>query len=596
MFESTGRAGAAADAPEAGGPDAGDPEANALEAGGPFLPSDPRERVRWLASALREVGMELGAVGSGPEAALDRMRVDLLGLLEQVKSVAAGAQARNSVAFATSQVAAQVEAGVAARRRGRGVAEQVALARRESPSRGSRHLGMATALVREMPSTLAALDEGRVTEWGATVLVHESATLSAQDRARLDAELGPQLSDWSETQTGHRARAVAYRLDPAGFLERFARAERERRVSCRPAPDGMAWLTALLPMAQGIACQLSLAKAADTARVKGDERGRGQLMADLLVERVTGLPSSRSVDAEGRARSGPPPVPVEVQLVVTADTLWGDPGDPAAQAPAEVAGYGPIPAWLARHLVGRAPDDLPERVLEGDGGPPGTGPRDDVATRAASWLRRLWAAPDTGALVAMESRRRVFSGSLRRFLVARDVVCRTPCCDAPIRHVDHVVPHAAGGSTTAANGQGLCQTCNQVKELPGWSAHPSPSCGAEPADAGPAAAAAATAGHGPRTAPTGRHRVVVTTPTGHTYTSTAPPLLPGHLTTAPLPGERLTTPPLSPVRRVVTPPRRPSPVARPARRTAGHAPRQRGRVTGSGGSAWERELGRLMRC
>ena len=63
------------------------------------------------------------------------------------------------------------------------------------------------------------------------------------------------------------------------------------------------------------------------------------------------------------------------------------------------------------------------------------------------WLRRLYASPTTGELVAMDSRARLFPAGLARFIRLRDQVCRTPWCDAPIRHIDHVVPHVAGGPT-----------------------------------------------------------------------------------------------------------------------------------------------------
>ncbi|WP_423462965.1 HNH endonuclease [Promicromonospora sp. MS192] len=76
--------------------------------------------------------------------------------------------------------------------------------------------------------------------------------------------------------------------------------------------------------------------------------------------------------------------------------------------------------------------------------------------------------------------------------------CRTPWCDAPIRHLDHVRAAARGGGTELANGQGLCAACNQAKEAPGWSS---------------------TAGTDPET---GRHVVITTTPTGHRYRSVAP--------------------------------------------------------------------------
>src|SRR6185312_8487138 len=77
----------------------------------------------------------------------DAERIDQLGLLESIKAAAAGAQARVSVAFADSQRSKREAAGVPARERSRGLGAQVALARRESPHRGSRHLGLAQALV-----------------------------------------------------------------------------------------------------------------------------------------------------------------------------------------------------------------------------------------------------------------------------------------------------------------------------------------------------------------------------------------------------------------------------------------------------------------
>jgi hypothetical protein len=138
-----------------------------------------------------------------------------------------------------------------------------------------------------------------------------------------------------------------------------------------------------------------------------------------------------------------------------------------------------------------------------------------VADRGAEvWLRRLFTTPDGADLVAMESARRGFAGMLRRFVVTRDQVCRTPWCDAPVRHIDHVRPARAGGATDEANGQGLCEACNYAKEAPGWTErvlHPGPSPGV--VGAGPARP----------------HTVRITTPTGHTYDSTAPPVLPGRV-------------------------------------------------------------------
>ena len=95
----------------------------------------------------------------------------------------------------------------------------------------------------------------------------------------------------------------------------------------------------------------------------------------------------------------------------------------------------------------------------------------------------------------MESGSRDFPEQLAELIRLRDRTCRTPWCDAPIRHTDHVDAHADGGPTSEANGQGLCEHCNHAKQALGWSARPRP---------------------GPR------HTVETVTPTGHRYWSTAP--------------------------------------------------------------------------
>ena len=66
----------------------------------------------------------------------------------------------------------------------------MALARRESPHRGSRLVGLAQALVHEMPATMAALRAGEISEWRATLVARETACLTREDRQVADARAG----------------------------------------------------------------------------------------------------------------------------------------------------------------------------------------------------------------------------------------------------------------------------------------------------------------------------------------------------------------------------------------------------------------------
>ncbi|WP_235835494.1 MULTISPECIES: DUF222 domain-containing protein [Arthrobacter] len=531
-----------------------------------------------------------------------------LRLLEDLKSAIAGAQARITVAFDTARRRAHANLGVPAAEQGKGVAAQVALARRESPAKGARLLGLARALVVEMPRTLAALETGQLNEWRATLLVKETACLTAVDRAGVDAELAPDtgtLNGAGDKAVIAAARAAAYRRDPGSVTRRAARAVTERHVSLRPAPDTMTYLTALLPVAQGVAVHAALSRHADTLRSSagGEARSRGQVMADTLVERTTGT------------RAGI--TGIDLQLVMTDRTLLQGHSEPA-----RIPGYGIVPATWARTLLttnpgptehhpetghnggdrqesgdgthrdGQKPGPEAEQAGPGgrsrragrtgtrkdgpkhgsgqdgqqpgievgqagpggrsrrDGQKPGAGRRSRTGTgkdgqdrgsrrshRAGQehrtgqqrdqgavhsavvgarrpgpedspsdetafkvWLRRLFTAPGSGELAAADSKARLFPPGLRRLIQVRDNTCRTPYCDAPIRHLDHILAWHLGGTTNQNNGAGLCEACNHTKELPGWS----------------------TRTHKPQ--PGRRHAFELVTPTGHSYESTAPPL------------------------------------------------------------------------
>jgi hypothetical protein len=245
----------------------------------------------------------------------------------------------------------------------------------------------------------------------------------------------------------------------------------------------MSNLTGLLPVRHGVAAYAALSQEADRARSAGDDRSRGQIMADILFERVTGQ----------SAATGPA---VSVGLVMTDRSLFA--GD---QEPAVVPGYGPVPAPWARDLL-RSTAATPQSETPGPAAGPGatSEPGEDQAAEAAVFLRRIFTHPRTGELVAMESSSRFFPDGLHDLLVTRDQVCRTPWCDALVRHADHATAAVEGGATSEVNGQGLCEACNYAKTAPGWAARAAPDSSL------------------------GAHLIETRTPTGHRYRSRPPPL------------------------------------------------------------------------
>lgn len=393
---------------------------------------------------------------------------EIITALELAKNAAAAAQARATVAAADNLRASAIADGIAPERADKGIPQQLGLARRESPFSGSRHIGFARAVVHEMPHTHAAMTEGLIAEWTAMQVVRETACLSREHRAAVDAHLADRFRSGSPKSLVATARAMAYELDPYAFVNRGRKATTDRRVSIRPAPEVMTIVTGFLPVAQGVACYKALDESARALKAAGDERTLDQLRADLFIERLTGR---RAAD----------PVNVEVGVVMTDTALLG-----LDETAARLEHYGSLPAGLARDLIRGADGDAD--LTEG-------------AREALVWIRRLYADPVTGELTARDPRRRVFTGALRDFLVARDQVCRTPWCEAPVRHADHVLPFARGGETAEHNGEGLCEACNYAKEAPGWL-------------------------HEVVDTDDGRALVRITTPTGQTYESLAPPLLP----------------------------------------------------------------------
>lgn len=323
----------------------------------------------------------------------------------------------------------------------------------------------------------------------------------------MDSDLAAELATMSPREAEIAARRRSYAIDAESALRRSRTSRGDRRVSIRPAPDTMALVTGFVPVEQGVAAYASLNREARAAKSAGDERSLGQIMSDTFIERLTGQATASAVSAE-------------IAITVTADALLA--GD---DIPAQIPGYGPLPAELARHIasgiamaeaspaspVGREGDWWPNT-------PDSSGANEAAADsrhtsercseclrrdradegRARVFIRRVFTNPVNDTVVAVDPRKRLFPPSLSRLFQFREQVCRVSYCTAPLRHDDHVVPHHGGGLTNAENGQGLCEHDNQVKELRGWRV---------------------------TVLPGEHHRTLMTTPTGHTYESHAPPAL-----------------------------------------------------------------------
>ncbi|RKS77677.1 uncharacterized protein DUF222 [Motilibacter peucedani] len=291
------------------------------------------------------------------------------------------------------------------------------------------------------------------------------------------------------------ARAVA-RVDPAGHAARHEQAASESvGVRMVALPDALVMITAVLPAPAGRSVlgaldTLATAMRATTSTTEDDATtsrdgdtaggtdggvgaGAGRSgsrrrvgaaeRADALVALAAALAAHPELvpgllDAE--------PARPLVRVTISAATLLG-----LADEPGELAGYGPIPAGMAR-------------ALAADG----------------VWARFV-TDPATGQLLEASPYRYTPSARTRAFVLARDQTCRHPGCAtrAEATDLDHVAPfdHAdppRGGPTTPANLAPRCRRHHNLKTWYGWRT---------------------------RTTPDGA--VVHRTPLGRTYTVPVPP-------------------------------------------------------------------------
>ncbi|MDQ2845663.1 MAG: 13E12 repeat family protein, partial [Actinomycetota bacterium] len=188
-------------------------------------------------------------------------QIDRIHALQRLLNACAGALAAEQLAFADTQVAQQRTDQVPTRNLGRGIAEQIGYARRLAPGAASRQLGLARALADRLPQAFALLRDGLISEAQCSILAAKSSHLDETDAAILDAALAPRLTGWNLKQTEQAVQHAVYAIDPQGFVDRRGKAEQDRTVWIKPAPvgappacgGGMATVTALLPVAHGVA-------------------------------------------------------------------------------------------------------------------------------------------------------------------------------------------------------------------------------------------------------------------------------------------------------------------------------------------------------
>lgn len=303
-------------------------------------------------------------------------------------------------------------------------ADELSLAMAVATKTAATRMDFARQLAFRHPDVLLGMCTGTVAVAKAHVIVDQAVELSDDQCQVLDHRVLPGIGARTRRQVYEKVRREVMRIDTDAVRRREQAAARKRAVQLVPLPDGVAELVCTLPAPDAVAGYNWLDQQARTAKAAGDERTLDQLRADAFVDLVT----SRSTAVARKPL---------VQVLVPVSTLAG------GARPADLVGYGPVHAGLARQLAA-------------DG----------------TW-QRLLTDPATGSVTGTDTRRYRPPAALRTFVEARDRTCRFPTCNQPARRcdVDHTRPYRHSKRTHPDNLAALCRRHHKLKDRPGtgWS-------------------------------------------------------------------------------------------------------------------------------
>lgn len=312
--------------------------------------------------------------------------------------------------------------------------EDISTALRLSPNSAQIKIDIARALTNHLPNTCSALAVGEISSAHANAIARETA--SALNRGLPESvifEIENRAIAYAEfhtpTQVGNLVRKVIAQRSPEEFEDSVRTAQEERRVSCFDEPDGMSTVIALLPAHEAKIVMNALEAFILRAGETGDDRSKDMKRADALAAIASQFLSSSLDDVAPHRR------PLTVNVTIDLPTLLG-----LAENPGELAGYGAIPASVAREIASDA-----------------------------RW-KRFITEPITGNLLDYGRERYEPPQALKDFLIARDRTCRFPGCrrSAILSDLDHAQSWDSGGATSSENLGALCRRHHKLKTHYGW--------------------------------------------------------------------------------------------------------------------------------
>ena len=318
--------------------------------------------------------------------------------------------------------------------------EDIATALRLSPTTAQNRIDVARVLVGHLPNTISALSSGEISTAHATVIARETATaikngLSEEAVFRVEQTALAHAEFHTPGQVATKVKTTIAKLAPEEFEEIVDRARDSRRVSCYPEADGMATVVAILPAEDAQTVMKSI-EAYILKRNQENEVDAEWSMLSADMKRADALTAIASQALGAMAEDvRPHRRPITISVAVDLPTLLG-----LAENPGQLAGYGAIPASVARKLAA-------------DG----------------TW-QRFVSDPTTGNLLDFGREKYIPPQELVDYLLARDRTCRFPGCrrSGQLADIDHAHSWESGGETNPANLGLLCRRHHRMKTHGGW--------------------------------------------------------------------------------------------------------------------------------
>ena len=370
-------------------------------------------------------------IGINPEKLTSAGRIDYLAALERQHSWLTSLiqNATLAIAGAEPSQSENLWEGVDEAER-----EDVATALRLSANTAQSRIDTARVLTNHLPATCQALAVGDISPSHATLIARETSEaikrgISTEDLIHIENRALAHAEFHTPAQVGRKIRTLIAQISPETFEESVAIARDTRSVHMYPESDGMATVIALLPAEDAQTVMLAINTLVETQSSLADSRSIDMKRADALAA-ICGDILARISDKHQPHRR-----PVTINITMDLPTALG-----MADNPAELAGYGPIPASVARTL-----------------------------SADAKW-RRFITDPLTGNLLDYGRETYVPPQPLVDFLTARDRICRFPGCSQPSRisDIDHAIPWEKGGPTSPTNLGLLCRRHHRMKTHNGW--------------------------------------------------------------------------------------------------------------------------------